>query len=219
VRTDRRSYADPCGIARALDAVGERWGLLIVRELMFGPRRFGQLAEGLPGVSPNVLSQRLRELEGDGIVRRYELEPPANVPVYELTERGRDLEPVLIELGRWGSATARIAGRELSPAAMLFALRTMFDPKTGGRVTYALNLSGEWYGITIDGADIRIERGRPESPNATLSTDVVTLRLITFAGVSPRDIEADGKLGIEGDRRAALRLPKYFRRPTAAATP
>jgi len=131
-----RRYGDPCGIARAVDVVGERWSLLVVRELMYGPRRFGQLADGLPGISPNVLSQRLRELEADGVLRRYTLEPPASVAVYELTARGQALEAVLVELGRWGSATPRIAGRDLSPAAMLFSLRTLFDPTVGGRVTY-----------------------------------------------------------------------------------
>src|SRR5690242_11949133 len=111
MRSDRRSYADPCGIARALDVVGERWALLVLRELMLGPRRFGQLRDGLPDMSPNVLTQRLRELEEDGLVRKIMLDPPASVAVYELTERGRAVEPVLIELGRWGSATARIPGR------------------------------------------------------------------------------------------------------------
>src|SRR5581483_3949013 len=103
MRTERRSYADPCGIARALDVIGERWALLVVRELMLGPRRFGQLRDGLPDTSPNVLSQRLRELEDDGVVRRQLLPPPASVVVYELTERGQSLGPVLMELGRWGS--------------------------------------------------------------------------------------------------------------------
>src|SRR6266508_3352318 len=105
MRTDRRRYADPCGIARALDVIGERWALLIIRELMLGPRRFGQIRDGLPDTSPNVLAQRLRELEDDGVVRRHTLDPPASVVVYELTGRGRALEPLLVELGRWGSAT------------------------------------------------------------------------------------------------------------------
>src|SRR3978361_1634501 len=98
-----RDYEDPCGTARALGVVGERWALLVVRELLLGPKRFSQLRRGLHGVSPNVLSQRLRELDEAGIVRRDTLPPPASVAVYELTERGAALEPILIELGRWGS--------------------------------------------------------------------------------------------------------------------
>src|SRR6202020_2723347 len=98
-----RRYDDPCGIARALDVVGDRWALLVVRELIFGPKRFVQLRDGLHGVSPNVLSQRLRDLQGGGVVRQDVPHPPAGVAIYELTARGRALEPVLTELGRWGS--------------------------------------------------------------------------------------------------------------------
>src|ERR671932_1050136 len=98
-----RSYQDGCAVAHALDFVGERWALLVVRELLLGPKRFTDLRTGLPGVSPNVLAQRLRELEQAGVVRRRRLPPPAASQVYELTEWGVDLEPVLTALGRWGS--------------------------------------------------------------------------------------------------------------------
>ena len=101
--TDARRYDDPCGIARALDVIGDRWALLVIRELAFGPRRFLALRAGLHGISPNVLAQRLRDLESAGVVRRDTLGPPASVAVYELTERGRELRPVLLALGRWGS--------------------------------------------------------------------------------------------------------------------
>src|SRR5437764_3058381 len=96
----KRSYADSCGIARALDLVGERWALLVVRELLLGPKRFTDLRVGLPHLGPDVLSQRLRELEQAGIVRRRTLAPPAASKVYELTPRGRALEPVILALGR-----------------------------------------------------------------------------------------------------------------------
>src|SRR5882757_1950655 len=98
----RRSYQDPCGIARALDLVGERWALLVVRELLLGPKRFTDLRAGLPNVSPNVLSQRLHELEQAGVLLRHRLGPPVSSWVYDLTEWGHDLEPVLLHLGRWG---------------------------------------------------------------------------------------------------------------------
>src|SRR5215218_2254120 len=101
----KRTYGDRCGIARALDVVGERWALLIVRELLLGPKRFTDLRAGLPGLSPDVLSQRLRELEKAGLVLRRKLAPPAGSRVYELTARGLALEPILLELGRWGSQT------------------------------------------------------------------------------------------------------------------
>jgi DNA-binding HxlR family transcriptional regulator len=98
-KSDRRSYHDACATARALDVVGERWALLIVRELLFGPKRFGDLQSGLATVRPNVLSQRLRELEGSLVIRRRRLGRPASVWVYELTEWGRQLEGVLLMLG------------------------------------------------------------------------------------------------------------------------
>jgi DNA-binding HxlR family transcriptional regulator len=100
-----RTYDDGCAAAHALDLVGERWALLVVRELLLGPKRFTDLRAGLPAVSSNVLSQRLRELEQAGVVRRRRLPPPAGSRVYELTDWGMELEPVIIRLGRWGPAT------------------------------------------------------------------------------------------------------------------
>src|SRR6266851_4708678 len=120
---DRRSYGDPCGVARALDAVGERWALLVVRELLFGPKRYADLSRALPGMSQNVLSQRLRELEQEGIVLRRRLGPPARVGVYELTERGAELGPVLEALARWGSRIPLESAGELSADAFILALK------------------------------------------------------------------------------------------------
>src|SRR5689334_6789397 len=125
----KRSYGDPCGIARALDLVGERWALLVVRELLLGPKRFSDLRAGLPHVSADVLAQRLRELEHSGVVRRLKLPPPAGSRVYELTEWGTELEPVVLSLGRWGSrGPVPVTDLELSPDALMIALKTLFDP-------------------------------------------------------------------------------------------
>src|SRR3954464_16003618 len=98
-----RTYGDGCGIAHGLDLIGERWALLVVRELLLGPKRFTDLRAGLPNVSPNVLAQRLRALERVGVVRRRKLPPPAASRVYVLTDWGEDLEPVITQLGRWGA--------------------------------------------------------------------------------------------------------------------
>src|SRR5829696_1706317 len=103
-----RSYGDACGVARALDVVGERWALLVVRELLLGPKRYSDLARGLPASSPTVLSQRLRDLEAAGILARSVAGPPVGGRVYGLTPRGRELEEVLLALGRWGSRTAPV---------------------------------------------------------------------------------------------------------------
>jgi DNA-binding HxlR family transcriptional regulator len=212
---DRRRYGDPCGIARALDAVGERWALLVVRELLLGPRRFGQLRSGLPDLSPNVLSQRLRELTDAGIVGREVLPPPASVTVYELTDRGRALEPVLLELGRWGSATPRLGGREMSAASLIVALKTMFDPNRGAAAaTYALRLGGESFTIEIGDGSIDVHRDAATHAATTLTTDVTTLRMIVFLGTGVRAAEEAGALTIGGDRRAAVRFPTYFTAPS-----
>src|SRR5579859_4259575 len=120
-----------------MDVIGDRWAVLVVRELLFGGKRFAQLRAGLHGISPNVLSQRLRDLEASGVVRRTVLGPPASVTVYELTDRGRALEPVLIELGRWGSREQIKSGKELSVSALMVALKTVFDPRLAHDGTYA----------------------------------------------------------------------------------
>jgi DNA-binding HxlR family transcriptional regulator len=216
-------YDDRCGIARALGVVGDRWALLVVRELMFGPKRFLQLRSGLHGISPNVLAQRLRDLEDAGLVRREVLEPPASVAVYELTARGRALEPVLLELGRWGSQEPVTTARELSVSALLVALKTVFDPSAAAPfpppadapapatdATYALRLGGQWFRLTVTGWSIDITAGRPERPTATLDTDVATLRAVAFGREPIASAERDGRLTVDGDRAAAERFTRMF---------
>ena len=123
-----RRYEDACGIARSLDVIGERWALLVVRELVFGPKRFTDLREGLRGISQNVLSQRLRDLEAAGIVRRIVLGPPASTKAYELTALGQALEPVLVAMSRWGALTPVESGLEMSNDAFALALKSLFAP-------------------------------------------------------------------------------------------
>jgi len=208
--TTARRYDDPCGIARALDVVGDRWALLVVRELIFGPKRFVQLRHGLPGVSPNVLSQRLRDLEDAGVVRRDVLGPPADVPVYELTARGLALEPVLLELARWGSQQPLTAPGQLSASALLLALKAVFDPAAGVGATFALRVDGDWFGLTAAGGSITIARGRAEHPVATLETDVATLRSVAFGREPVTAAERDGRLTVTGDRCLAERFTRMF---------
>ncbi len=210
-----RRYDDPCGIARALDVVGDRWALLVVRELIFGPKRFVQLRSGLRGVSPNVLSQRLRDLEEAGIVRREVLDPPASVAVYELTSRGQALEPVLLELGRWGSREPVTAGAEMSVNALLLALKTVFDPAVAADATFALLVEGEWFRVTVAGQSIDIVPGRTAEPTVTLVTDIPTLRAVAFGREPVTAAELDGRLIITGDRYAAERFARMFAVPAA----
>ena len=209
-----RSYDDSCGTARALDVIGERWALLIVRDLLFGPKRFGTLRSGLSGVSPNVLSQRLRDLEDAGIVRREHLPPPADVSVYALTDRGRALEPVLIELGRWGSAEHMSTDRELGVDAFALALKTTFvGHGSTSAATYALQISGEWFSLAVRDGCVDIARSRPASADVELTGAVGALRSYAFGRKSLDELEAAGSLTVSGNRAAARRFPRLFRIP------
>jgi DNA-binding HxlR family transcriptional regulator len=214
-----RRYGDPCGIARALDVVGDRWALLVVRELIFGPKRFRQLRDGLHGISPNVLSQRLRDLEDAGLVRHEMLEPPASVAVYELTARGRALEPVLLELGRWGSQEPVATARELSVSALLVALKTVFDPAGAADAIYALRVDGQWFGLTVADGSAGIAAGRPRQPTVTFDTDVATLRAVAFGREPVAEAERDGRLTVHGDRAAAERFTQMFPVPAPVIAP
>jgi DNA-binding HxlR family transcriptional regulator/putative sterol carrier protein len=213
-----RRYDDPCGIARALDVIGDRWALLVVRELIFGPKRFVQLRSGLHGVSPNVLSQRLRDLENAGVVRQDVLDPPASVAVYQLTERGLALEPVLLELGRWGSQEPVTTSSELSVSALLLALKTVFDPAAAVDATFALRGDGDWFRVTVAGDSINITRGRTERPTVTFETDVATLRSVAFGREPVTQAEREGRLSVTGDRRTAERFAQMFAVPKARAS-
>jgi DNA-binding HxlR family transcriptional regulator len=211
-----RRYDDPCGIARALDVLGDRWALLVVRELTFGPKRFVQLRAGLHGISPNVLSQRLRDLQDAAVVRQDVLDPPAGVAIYELTDRGRALEPILVELGRWGSQEPLTTTTELSINALLLALKAVFDPGAAADATFALRIDGDWFRMTVAGGSIDISHARTEQPTATLETSVTTLRSVAFGRESVMQAERDGRLKVTGDRRAALGFARLFAVPDGA---
>jgi DNA-binding HxlR family transcriptional regulator len=214
-----RSYGDPCGIARALDLVGERWALLVVRELLLGPKRFTDLRAGLPNASPNVLSQRLRELEQASLVERRKLAAPAGSWVYELTSRGHELEPVVLSLGRWGARSPQVRGAELSVDALILALQTTFDPAAaeGLRATYQLQLGDQRFRLRVEDGQLTAARGDAEHPDATLDTDVATLRRLVFGDRTIADALRTGELRLDGHRPAVTRLLRLFPRPTPLA--
>jgi DNA-binding HxlR family transcriptional regulator len=199
-------------VARALDAVGERWALLVVRELLLGPKRFSALHRGLGAASQNVLAQRLRELEADGIVRRRRLGPPAASWVYELTEEGSALEPVLIALGRWGRGRPMTSDAQLSVDALVLALETTFDPAAAGDLETSLDLrvDDDRLEVTVAGGRLCVTRASAREPDATLRTDVPTLRELAFRKRRLDDAAAAGTVAIEGDRAAVQRLLDAF---------
>ena len=209
----RRTYGDRCGIARALDLVGERWALLVVRELLLGPKRFTDLREGLPHVSPDVLSQRLRELEDSDVLRRAKLPPPAGSRVYELTDRGLELEPVILALGRWGSGAPFPPGdAKLGSDSAVIALMTVFDPSAadGLNASYELRLGKDRFRARVAAGRIEFARGSAEEPDATIETDPETLSAVLWQGRRLAEAERAGDLRIEGSRRAATRLLALF---------
>lgn len=217
---DRRTYGDSCGIARALDLVGERWSLLVVRELVLGPKRFTDLRAGLIGCSPDMLAQRLRDLEHAGVVQRRTLPPPLGARVYELTEWGRELEPVLLTLGRWGSRSSLATEPPvLGVDALAVALKTMFDPARAGagETTYQLRLADQEFVVQIAGGSLDLWRGHTDVPAATLETDPSTLAALLWHGHPEDEAVAAGSLRIEGSRRAASRFLRMFP-PTVPAS-
>ena len=210
-----RSYDDSCGIARALDRIGERWALLVVRELVLGPKRFTDLRTGLPSASPNVLSQRLRELEDCGAVHRLQLPPPAAATVYELTVWGRDLEPVVLALARWGSRARPLPSGELSVDALMLALETTFDADAakGLRADVGLRLGKDRFRFHVARRNLSISRGPDSDCEAVIKTDPACLRRVAFGLRDLAHARRSGELVIEGDEATAVRLLGVFRRP------
>jgi DNA-binding HxlR family transcriptional regulator len=204
-----KTYGDSCGVARALDAVGERWALLVVRDLLLGPKRYTDLQSGLPGVSPNVLSARLRELIDAGVVTQRRLPPPVAGQVYELTEWGRGLEPVLLGLGVWGSdSPIPPAERPLGMDSLILAIRTRLSPATADAIAATIQLEVDDDVITLIARDgrVRIRRGETDAPDAILSTGAATLEEVIFGGRALKDALRRGELTVTGDADAVRRL-------------
>jgi DNA-binding HxlR family transcriptional regulator len=226
----RRKYDQSCSVAGALDRIGERWSLLIVRELSLGPLRFSDLARGVGGAPTDVLTKRLRDLEADGIVHRRSLDPPASGVAYELTALGRELEGPLLELGRWGLHFFDAADvAELKPSSLPNSLRVILRPPMGVAMTLQLRSEGHSFRLRIANGWIDAERGEALDPDLVLAgapRDVI-------AALVGNGVDEDG-VEIEGDRaaletlRAMLVLPDRLRedalaeiaqRPPVAARP
>jgi DNA-binding HxlR family transcriptional regulator len=196
-----RSYGDQCGVARSLDVIGERWALLIVRELLLGPKRFNDLLAGLAGASPNVISQRLRELTGNGVIRHRDLGPPARVRVYELTDWGRDLEPVVLHLGQWGTRAPLPEGARWGLDSLLLALQATADPAVvNGR--YELRVGPEVFTVDGTSGSVRVRRGTADRPDGALTTDADTLHAVALGKRPIADTVESGDLRLDGDPQA-----------------
>jgi DNA-binding HxlR family transcriptional regulator len=212
----KRTYGDRCGIARALDVVGERWALLVVRELLLGPKRFTDLRAGLPHVGPDVLAQRLRELEQAGLVRRRTLAPPAASRVYELTERGQELEPVVLQLGRWGSVAPFPSGEaQIGADATVIALKTLFDPAAADGISagYELRFGDQHFSVRVTDGRLELGRGGADRPDAAIETEPGVLATVLWHGRRLDDALRSGDMKVDGSRKAVTQFLRLFPLP------
>ncbi|WP_100446018.1 winged helix-turn-helix transcriptional regulator [Glycomyces xiaoerkulensis] len=215
-----RTYGDGCPAAHALDLIGERWSLLIVRELILGPKRFTDLRAGLHGASANVISQRLRELETHGVVTKRRLPPPAASKVYELSEWGRELEAIIVPLIRWGARSAAIPlDAPTGTDALILAMRGLFTPVAAQDFDAAFEL---WIGdrpfvAEILDTQLLLAPGRPEHPHAVIRTDPETLKRLTLGGRSLDVSLHAGRITVQGDQAMAERFLGMFRLPEPAS--
>ena len=216
----KRTYEDGCATAHALDLIGERWAILVVRELVLGPKRFTDLRAGLPGISPNVLTQRLEELEKAKVVRRRKLPPPAAAWVYELTPWGQELEKVIMALGRWGARSpALLQGYPLSVDALVLSFRTMFSGEAAGDLdaTIELRIGEDRFRARISKGEMELTRGEAEHPDAIIDASPDALVAVAYAGRKFNDALKAGEMKVEGDKAIAKRFFSLYPLPQPAS--
>ena len=206
-----KRYDQYCPVCHALGLVGERWSLLIVRELLRGPKRYTDLVEGLPGIGTNILAARLRELEEGGILRKRRLPPPAASTVYELTEYGAELEEPLYALARWGARSLGPPGpeEEFYPDWGLNAFAALFDPEAarGATETYVVRIDGDVYTVRLDEGRLDVALGESEDADVDVKMDRKTFYGLVSGGLAPGDAKV--KLSA-GNREALERFTRIF---------
>ena len=218
----RRRYDDACGTAHALDLIGERWALLVMRELMLGPKRFSDLRSDLPGISANVLTQRLESLEKSGLLARRKLPPPINAQVYELTAWGYEAEPIVKSLGRWAARSpAHDPTLPISATSIMLSFRTMFDPQRAGDlgVSIGFRLGREALIANLRDGVLDISRGNPDPADAIFSGTPAALAAAVYGGQKLEALAAAGALTVSGDRTVAERFLTWFPLPPKVAVP
>ena len=211
VRTPRRSYDQYCAVARGLDVIGDRWTLLLVRDLLLGPKRYKDLLSGLPGIGTNLLAARLKELEAAGLIERTVLPPPAGSAVYQLTETGQSLETVMTALGRWG---ARFLGPPkktdvMVPRAYFVAMRGVFnlEAAAGLTLTYEVRIGDLVFEVRVADGRLTTREGAVRNPDVVLSMEVETLNALMFHTLTPAAALASGRVKIgKGDLKALERF-------------
>jgi DNA-binding HxlR family transcriptional regulator/putative sterol carrier protein len=214
----KRSYEDGCATAHALDLIGERWGLLVVRELLLGPKRFTDLRAGLPGISPNVLTQRLDELERTAIVQRRKLPAPAAAWVYELTDWGLQLESVVMALGRWAARSPFLPQAGLNVDSLILSFRTMFDPDAaaGFSASIEFRIGEDRFRAHVNRGRMELVRGSADQVDAIIESDSDVLASVVYGDRKFFDALRAGDLKVEGDKAIAKRFLTLFPLPERA---
>lgn len=213
---DARRFDDACGTAHGLELLGDRWALLVVRELMLGARRFSQLRTDLPGISANVLTQRLSELETRGILVHKRLPPPMSVSVYELTQWGYEAEPIVQSLGRWAARSPlHNPTRRISPVSTMLSLRTMFDGARARalQLTVLFRLDDESYCAEVSNGRFRVDRGELAKADVIFEGTAYGIAAAVHGGTAFEQLEASGLLRVIGNRRAAKNFVRLFPLP------
>lgn len=217
-----RSYAQLCGIATAFDVIGDRWAALIVRDLLLGSLRFGELAEGLPGIGTNTLAARLKDLEGSGVVRRQLLPLPDRGTVYELTRYGRELEPILMGLGRWGTRSmGRLSPDVASRSRWLVAAMLAFhdeERRVARPTTWELRLTDGAFTVRAKGTDLTVAAGAPDDADLVITTGDEQLHRLLTHRLAPSEAIATGAVSVEGDVSELPRLLELFSFPALDPT-
>ena len=214
----KRSYHQHCAVARGLDVIGDRWTLLLVRELILGPKRYGDLLVASPGIGTNLLADRLREMEAEGLVERVQLPPPAGSTVYRLTSSGADLEPVVRAVGVWGGRLMadRRPGDHLSPGAYFVALRERFRPErsAGLREAYEFRVDGRVFEVRVEDGECTTSEGSASQPPAAAFTmGAETLELLFAGQITAVQAIAEGSVQVAGDEQALARFQELFPPP------
>jgi DNA-binding HxlR family transcriptional regulator len=212
----RRRYDDACGTAHALDLIGERWALLVMRELMLGPKRFSDLRADLPGLSANVLTQRLETLEASGLLVRRKLPPPSNAQVYELTAWGYEAEPIIQTLGRWAARSPAHDPRlPISAVSVMLSFRTMFDAGRAGDLEAKIGcrLAAESLLVTIAGGKLTVARSDVSGADVIFTGTPVGLAAAVYGGQPFEALAEAGMLTVEGDLDLARRFATLFPLP------
>jgi DNA-binding HxlR family transcriptional regulator len=213
-----RSYAQLCGIATALDVIGDRWTPLVVRDLLLGPLRFIDLAEGLPGIGTNTLAARLKQLEAADVVHRRLLPLPDRGTVYELTAYGRELEPVLLALGRWGTKSmGRLPAEVASRSRWLVAAMLAFHDESqriARPTAWELRLTDGAFTVRAEGTSLTVTAGAPDDADLVITAEDDQLHRLLTRQLTPAEALASGALSIEGDGSALPELVELFAFPT-----